>query len=349
MREVNVDLDAVMAAFEYSDTPINHYLDLDSGEVIMVSDAMRNELEAIYEEYWDLDSDDDFDLPAVLNQRNLPKWHRDALLNADAVEEYYLSRYLKIPASTSGDGYRDMQDFIQSLHNEDLKNQLWQAINGRGAFRNFKTVLYKNKSVQAEWYAFEENRLRQRVLDWLDSNEIIPTRSYQPAIQGQLEPVRSKLIEEALNFIRAARKVNGVLRIALIGSLTTDKVNPKDVDILVTITEDADLTALASLARKMSGHAQSFSSGADVFLADIHDEYLGRTCPWRECRTGIRASCDALHCGERQYLHDDLNTIRLSTTLIARPPIELWPETVTRVNVPKDVELGIIAPLKLEG
>ena len=347
MRELHVDLDAILAAFEFSDIPIDHYLDLETGRVVMVSENMRIELEAIYEEHWDLDSDDDFDLKAVLNQHNLPKWHRDALLDADAVEEYYLRRYIKIPSATSGDGYRDMQNYIQTVSNQDLKNQLWQAINGRGAFRNFKTILYNHKLARAEWYAFEENRLRQRVLDWLESENINPTSTFQPA--DKLEPVRNKLIEEALIFIRTANKIPGVVRIAIIGSLTTDKPHPKDVDILVTITDDADLVALASLARKMSGHAQSYSSGADVFLADIHGEYLGRTCPWRECGPGIRANCDALHCGERQYLHDDLHTIRLSTTLIARPPIEVWPEIIIRVQVPEDIELGLIAPLKLEG
>ena len=242
-----------------------------------------------------------------------------------------------------------MQDFIQTVDNRELKNQLWQAINGRGAFRNFKEVLYAHKLEQAQWYAFEENRLQQCVLDWLASENITPTSTIIQTEPVTLEPVRNKLIEEALIFIRAAKEIPGVLRIALIGSITTGKVYPHDVDILVTISDDADLAALASLARKMNGHAMSFSSGTDVFLADMHGEYLGRTCPWRECEPGIHAKCDALHCGKRQYLHDDLNKIRLSTTLIARPPIEIWPEIVTRVTVPEDVELELIAPLKLEG
>jgi hypothetical protein len=44
-------------------------------------------------------------------------------------------------------------------------------------------------------------------------------------------------------------------------------------------------------------------------------------------RAGLRQSCDALHCGQRPYLHDDLNTLRLSTALIATPPLELWPKS----------------------
>lgn len=59
-------------------------------------------------------------------------------------------------------------------------------------------------------------------------------------------------------------------------------------------------------------------------------------------------SCDALHCGFRPYLHDDLRAIRLPKALVAQPPIELWPQAVTRVPPPADVEALLLAPLRLE-
>ncbi len=86
--------------------------------------------------------------------------------------------------------------------------------------------------------------------------------------------------------------------------------------------------------------------GADVFLADPQGNYLGRACPWKRCGPGIRASCDALHCGRRPYLHDDLRTIQLDKTLIAVPPIELWPQMVTRISVPEDLQQGLIVSLQ---
>ena len=59
-------------------------------------------------------------------------------------------------------------------------------------------------------------------------------------------------------------------------------------------------------------------------------------------------SCDALHCGRRHYLHDDLQTITLRSALIAAPPIELWPSVVIRGRVPGDVQQLLIAPLTEE-
>jgi hypothetical protein len=127
-------------------------------------------------------------------------------------------------------------------------------------------------------------------------------------MEAQLSP-RHKLLDEVLIFVRAAVRIPGILRIALIGSLTTDKMDPKDADLLVTVTDDADLTPLATVGRKLQGHAQNFNRGGEVFLADPAHRYLGRICPWKQCGPGIRASCDALHCGRRPFLHDDLATI----------------------------------------
>lgn len=135
-----------------------------------------------------------------------------------------------------------------------------------------------------------------------------------------------------------ASKIPGVVRIALIGSLTTEKPGPKHADLLVTVTEDADLEPVARLGRRLQGRAQSRNRGGDVFLADPKGSYLGRTCHWKTCAPGVRISCDALHCGWRQYLHDDLRSIRLPRDLIAAPPLELWPRQVVRVALPEDLK-----------
>jgi predicted nucleotidyltransferase len=135
--------------------------------------------------------------------------------------------------------------------------------------------------------------------------------------------IRAYLIAEALKFVLAASKLPGVTRIALIGSLTTDKKEPKDADLLVTVTDETDLEPLARIGRRLQGHAQNINWGGEVFLANPVGNYIGRICPWRECAPGIRLRCDALHCGRREYLHDDLKAIKLSSSLIAAPPLEL--------------------------
>ena len=108
--------------------------------------------------------------------------------------------------------------------------------------------------------------------------------------------IRDFLLSEILRFVERARTCPGVRRIALVGSLTTSKHEPKDADVLVTVEDNADLTLLATAGRRLKGRAQSRNRGADIFLADSSSRYIGRTCDWRECRPGVRAACDAQYC-----------------------------------------------------
>ena len=149
---------------------------------------------------------------------------------------------------------------------------------------------------------------------------------------------RVYLLQAAVRFAQAATQLRGVLQISLLGSITTNRQDPKDVDLLVVISEDADVGTLARHARRLKGAAQQVNLGADVFLADDRGNYLGRTCPWKECRLGVRLGCDALNCGRRPHLHDDLEALRLSPETMRAPPITFWPVVIRRCKVPEDVE-----------
>jgi hypothetical protein len=64
---------------------------------------------------------------------------------------------------------------------------------------------------------------------------------------------RRPLLLGAYSFVQAARLCPGVRRIALLGSLATDKAIPKDADLLVTIERAMDLTQLARAGRRLQG------------------------------------------------------------------------------------------------
>ncbi|MEK7728463.1 MAG: hypothetical protein AAB354_08625 [candidate division KSB1 bacterium] len=162
----------------------------------------------------------------------------------------------------------------------------------------------------------------------------------------QSPSVRSRLLTEAKETVLNVRHIPGIIRIALIGSLTTHKPDPKDADLLVTVTDEMNLALLAKLGRRLCGHAQRFNKGGEIFLSNPQGRYIGRICHWKECGPGIRGSCDALNCGQRHYLHDDFNSVRLRDELIAAPPLELWPQIIARVSVPEDVERLLLAPLQ---
>jgi hypothetical protein len=135
-----------------------------------------------------------------------------------------------------------------------------------------------------------------------------------------------------------------VQRIALVGSLATDKVIPKDADVLVTIDEAMDLAQLARVGRRLQGTTQTINLGADIFLAGKEGQYIGRIFRYRECHP--RAACRAQHCGSRPHLNDDLHVVTLSKDLIAVPPAELWPKVIRRQKMPSDVEALLLSSLE---
>lgn len=353
IRKLKVDLIQLGSAFGDSSWERSYYLDLETGKVVMIADEIRWELERIYEEEYDPEAEEPIDLADALQRRDLPEWRREALLEAERVEAEYNTRYISVSQPRSNEDYRDMERFIATVEDDRLRDRLWRAISGRGAFRYFRDVLYDHPRERERWFEFKDAQVQRRITRWLESEGIEPIFESPPAPEPSRPspPPRARLIDEVLTFVRSVARAHhggplpGVTRIALIGSLTTDEPDPEDAELLVTVTDDADLAPLARLARKLQGHAQSFRRGGEVFLADPDGNYLGRTCPWKKCGPGIHAACDALHCGRRPYLHDDLEAVQLDKSLIAAPPIELWPQVEARVSPPEDIEQGLIAPL----
>lgn len=58
---------------------------------------------------------------------------------------------------------------------------------------------------------------------------------------------RGQLLDGLRRFVTAVRGVAGVRRIALVGSIVTAKPDPKDIDLLVVVSDDADLAAVCTL------------------------------------------------------------------------------------------------------
>ncbi len=349
-RRLHVDMMDLEEAFQNPfPESFSYYLDLETGAVEQVSVEARAEMEDIYAEIGDLGEMDEVEIETALkhelDQRNMPDWMKQDRLQADRIEAGYNARYISIPHLESYEGYDDMEEFVATVQDSHLRNQLANAIRGKGAFRRFKDVLAGNFHERERWFAFQDDQVRRRIVDWLNSEGIEPIFEPLPVPP----PVRPQLLTAVLTFVRAARDVPGVTRIALIGSLATNEPSPKDVDLLVTVTAEANLPRLATLGRKLNAQAQSgIGRSGEVFLADPSGTYLGRLCQWKECGPGLHRDCDAQHCGQRPYLHDDLQSIQLARELIATPPLVLWPQVVANDTLPEDAQKALAEPLRRE-
>jgi len=89
---------------------------------------------------------------------------------SEAIEEGFNEIYFRIPSRESHEGYRDMEDFAETVSNEQLKARLFNALsNNKKVFRKFKDALSSDDRELERYYRFIENQNRQRVMEWLES------------------------------------------------------------------------------------------------------------------------------------------------------------------------------------
>jgi hypothetical protein len=173
MRQLKIDFSELELAFDNSGGMISSYLDVETGEIIHVTDEERSIIEIIYETYYD-ETSQTVDWEAAFLEEGIPDWQRDRLKDVDRVEAGYGNRFITIPSEDSREGYHDMEAFIDTVHNPRLQERLERAISGRGAFRYFKDVLLDYPTERDRWFKFKNDRLHQRIFDWLEAQGIIP-------------------------------------------------------------------------------------------------------------------------------------------------------------------------------
>ena len=96
------------------------------------------------------------ELTKLLKDHDLSEWEVEALLEANAVELGFGSRYVAVPESDSRAGYRDMERFISTVDDAELRDRLWRANEGRGPFRYFKDVLASHPRERERWFAYKD-------------------------------------------------------------------------------------------------------------------------------------------------------------------------------------------------
>lgn len=132
-KALNINLYELCEAMEDSSYENDHYLDLETGEILFLSEYMDDE---------------------------------DTVKLKDRIEEDF-NRYERIPKAESQEGYEDMVDFVATVEDEHLVELLEVAINGKGAFRRFKDVLLNYPEERERWFKFKDERMEKGHLSGL--------------------------------------------------------------------------------------------------------------------------------------------------------------------------------------
>lgn len=131
---MKVKLQEIIDAIGYTHDSITYYLDLKTGDVVLLID----------------EDDEDIELSEMLE--NEPE------------------RFLNLP-DLYNDEYHFMEKFVYSLPSGDTRNQLINAIDGTGAFRMFRYFI-NHFNLEDDWYKFRGAILKEIASSWCKSHEL---------------------------------------------------------------------------------------------------------------------------------------------------------------------------------
>lgn len=147
-----VNLQDIIGGMELQFDGSRNLLNLTTGEVITVSDQDLRTAE----------EDEPFD--------DLPDWQQEDIRTAIDILENF-ENYEELPTKYEINEYEMMEDFSYELTNQRQKNELLDAIRGRGAFRRFKDKVI-NLGIEQEWYVYRDKKYKEKAIEWCKDHEL---------------------------------------------------------------------------------------------------------------------------------------------------------------------------------
>lgn len=175
MKQLKIDMIELEGAYTMDQmSEMENYLDTETGRVVLITSDDTSAVEKFIETC--LAEDEDANLDAEfekwLENYGCPDWQIEGIRDAYKIEIDNVNRYLWIEKQEFCEGYNDMVDFTECVADKSLQRLLDVALNGKGAFRRFKDVLLDYPEERERWFEFSNQRVRERLLEWLKDKEI---------------------------------------------------------------------------------------------------------------------------------------------------------------------------------
>ncbi len=151
---VQVKLQDILEGMDFQSDEQSSFLNLTTGEVVSVT---NEELRAA-----------EHDAPL----EDFPEWQHDAIRSARDIVE--TDHYLPLPDRFEIHEYSIMERFCLSVDDEDIRDDLCNAIRGRGAFRYFKDRIHAY-GIAEDWYRYRDEALREIAMAWCEAHGITYT------------------------------------------------------------------------------------------------------------------------------------------------------------------------------
>jgi hypothetical protein len=150
-----VSLKDIVEALEMQSDERPSFVDLETGEVETVDRDLLHSAEEAESQDEELD---------------IPKWQEREWTAAKRIVFHY-DKFEKLSTKYDVHEWDIMRQFADSVQNRRIAGELQDAIHGAGAFRMFKSVVYRHK-IEQQWYAFRQETLEKIARDWCEGHGI---------------------------------------------------------------------------------------------------------------------------------------------------------------------------------
>ena len=91
-------------------------------------------------------------------------------LNEDELDELF-EKSIILPTQYEINEYQIMVDFIDTINDLEIRNNLYRLIQGKGAFRRFKDYCIEVNIIQ-DWYNYREEKYKEIAINWCKENDL---------------------------------------------------------------------------------------------------------------------------------------------------------------------------------
>lgn len=175
MKKLNIDFDVIQKAMEdVSRDTFDYYLDRETGEVIPFSEEILQEVKSrLYDSDFD-EIDDDIEYIEFDEDPDLPDWMEDEVELALEILLDEDGRYIRIPERKSHVAYKSMADFMETIKDPAIKEELSNVLDGKGAFGRFKGALINFPKERKRWHGYNAKAMKTEIVKWLRSIGVEP-------------------------------------------------------------------------------------------------------------------------------------------------------------------------------
>jgi hypothetical protein len=138
MKKIQIDTEMLIFALEDHSFENDYYLDVETGEIVALSDV-----DDLYEE--------------------------EELRESIETQE---DRYLSIEPVDSRESFHIMEHFLDTLPAGRARDELATALNGHKPFRRFKDTLNNFAEIRNKWFLFHNQELKKIIQEWLHYNNV---------------------------------------------------------------------------------------------------------------------------------------------------------------------------------